>query len=74
MFQGKRNMAGPVVGIIGSTGYVGKCLLPTFLESVRDGRLKELRILASPEKLSSQLIQSYVSSGATVRVISSLNE
>ncbi|ODN00925.1 Isoflavone reductase-like protein [Orchesella cincta] len=61
----KRKMTDPpVVAVIGSTGYVGKCVMPSFLNSLKDGKLKELRVLTAPEKLNSEIIQSYVSAGA----------
>ncbi|ODN00922.1 Isoflavone reductase P3 [Orchesella cincta] len=54
----------PVVAVVGSTGYVGKMLMPAFLEGLKDGKLKELRVLTSEAKLNSQLVQGYKASGA----------
>ncbi|ODN00923.1 Isoflavone reductase-like protein [Orchesella cincta] len=56
----------PVVAVIGSTGYVGKFIMPVFLDSLKNGKLKELRVLTAPEKMNSEKIQSYASAGAKV--------
>ncbi|CAL8114290.1 unnamed protein product [Orchesella dallaii] len=54
----------PIVAVVGSTGYVGKMLMPAFLEGLKDGKLKEVRVLTAEAKLNSQQVQSYVASGA----------
>lgn len=57
---------GPVVAVVGSTGYVGKALMPAFLEGLKTGKLEELRVLTAEEKLNSPVVQGYIASGAKV--------
>lgn len=59
-------MSSPVVAVIGSTGYVGKCLMPDFLDACKERKLKELRVLTSQKKINEELVQSYVKAGAKV--------
>lgn len=54
----------PVVAVIGSTGYVGKFLVPAFLQGLKDGKLKEVRVLFAEAKKNSEIVQGYVASGA----------
>ncbi|CAL8126578.1 unnamed protein product [Orchesella dallaii] len=65
--QERTKMSGPpVVAVIGATGYVGKCIMPAFLDALKGGRLQEVRVLTVKEKLNSQQLQSYATSGAKV--------
>ncbi|CAL8114292.1 unnamed protein product [Orchesella dallaii] len=63
----------PSVAVVGSTGYVGKILMPAFLEGLKDGKLKEVRVLTTEAKLNSQQIQDYASSGAKAFAIDYAN-
>lgn len=62
----KFTMSSLVVAVIGSTGYVGKCLMPTFLEALQEKKLKELRVLTSQKIINGEVVQSYAKAGANV--------
>ncbi len=59
-------MSSLVVAVIGSTGYVGKCLMPAFLDAYQERKLKELRVLTSQKKINGEVVQTYVKAGAKV--------